>query len=415
MNKEIIKEIKGKEWEEILDKTLDELLKDAKLDGFRKGKVPKDVYLKRMGTSAIYQKALDKVTYDLYLKALDEVGVDNMMSAPSMNLMDLNDEKARIKFVFLLKPDIKLKKYKNLNVKKDKVSVSKKEINEEIDKLLDEYSEIKIKEGKAAKGDTVNLDFTGFKDGVEFPGGKAENYILELGSNTFIPGFEDEVVGLKAGEEKEFKIKFPEDYMAEELKGKEVTFKIKVNEVKEKIKRKLDKELYLDLAIEEVKDKESLEKYIENNLKEVKKADAEEKYTNDLIKEVLEHSEIEISDEVREAALNNRLEQIEQTLMMQGMNLKSFYELTNKTEEEVKDELREETIKSLKYSLVVEALIKEFEVKISDKDIKDHLKKIADETGQKTEDIEREYGGKENVKRELEFVKAIEELKKNNK
>lgn len=415
MNKEIIKEIKGKEWEEILDKTLDELLKDAKLDGFRKGKVPKDVYLKRMGTSAIYQKALDKVTYDLYLKALDEVGVDNMMSAPSMNLMDLNDEKARIKFVFLLKPDIKLKKYKNLNVKKDKVSVSKKEINEEIDKLLDEYSEIKIKEGKAAKGDTVNLDFTGFKDGVEFPGGKAENYILELGSNTFIPGFEDEVVGLKAGEEKEFKIKFPEDYMAEELKGKEVTFKIKVNEVKEKIKRKLDKELYLDLAIEEVKDKESLEKYIENNLKEVKKADAEEKYTNDLIKEVLEHSEIEISDEVAEAALNNRLEQIEQTLMMQGMNLKSFYELTNKTEEEVKDELREETIKSLKYSLVVEALIKEFEVKISDKDIKDHLKKIADETGQKTEDIEREYGGKENVKRELEFVKAIEELKKNNK
>lgn len=415
MNKEIIKEIKGKEWKEVLDKTLDELLKDAKLDGFRKGKVPKDVYLKRMGTSAIYQKALDKVTYDLYLKALDEVGVDNMMSAPSMNLMDLNDEKARIKFVFLLKPDIKLKKYKNLNVKKDKVSVSKKEINEEIDKLLDEYSEIKIKEGKAAKGDTVNLDFTGFKDGVEFPGGKAENYILELGSNTFIPGFEDEVVGLKSGEEKEFKIKFPEDYMAEELKGKEVTFKIKVNEVKEKIKRKLDKELYLDLAIEEVKDKESLEKYIENNLKEVKKADAEEKYTNDLIKEVLEHSEIEISDEVAEAALNNRLEQIEQTLMMQGMNLKSFYELTNKSEEEVKDELREETIKSLKYSLVVEALIKEFEVKISDKDIKDHLKKIADETGQKTEDIEREYGGKENVKRELEFVKAIEELKKNNK
>jgi len=225
--------IEGAEWESALDKSFKKNVKERKVDGFRKGSVPKEVYIEKFGIESLFMDAIDLVTDDAYKKALDQKTIEPQIQ-PTMDIPAVDKDSLTLEFTFIGKPDIKLGDYKNLKVEKDKVEVTKEEIEHEITHLREQFAEISVKEnGEVETGDTAVIDFVGTVDGQPLEGGNGENYPLEIGTNTFIPGFEDGVKGMKVGEEKDLHLKFPDDY-TKELAGKEATFKVKVHEIKKK-------------------------------------------------------------------------------------------------------------------------------------------------------------------------------------
>ena len=205
---------------------------------------------------------------------------------PNVDIKDINEEGVTFIFTIITKPDVKIKNYKGLTIKKEEVKVEKEEVDHEIEHLLEEYTEIVTKDGKLENSNIAVIDYEGFRDGEAFDGGKGENYSLEIGSNTFIPGFEEKLIGMKAGEEKDIELTFPEEYHAKDLAGKDVVFHVKVNEVKAKIKRELDKEFFEDLGIDGVTDEDSLYKKVEEDIKSHKDREAENKYIDKILEEV---------------------------------------------------------------------------------------------------------------------------------
>ena len=282
---EVIVKIEGVEWTEALDKAFKSKQKDAKVDGFRKGKVPRNIYEKHYGKESLFFLAAEEVLQSAYAKAMEESNLIPVVQ-PSVDIKDISDKGVEFTFKIITKPEVKIKNYKGLGIKPEEIKVTKDEIDHEIGHLLEEYTELVTKEGEVKNGDVAVIDFEGFKDGKPFDGGKGENYSLEIGSNTFIPGFEEQVIGMKTGEEKDLTVSFPEDYGVEDLKGQPVIFKVKVNEIKEKVTRELDKEFFEDLAMEGVHSKETLEKEVEKNIKAQKEADNENKYIDHLLEEV---------------------------------------------------------------------------------------------------------------------------------
>ena len=292
---EVIIKIEGKEWKDALDKAFQERVKKVNVDGFRKGKVPRDIYEKKFGKESLYFPASDFVVEKAYKKALEESKLVPVVQ-PSVDIKSVDDKGIEFVFKIIVKPEVTIKKYKGLKVKPEKVKVTKEEIEHEMGHILERFTETRSKEnGKVEKGDIAVIDFEGFKDGKAFDGGKAENYELEIGSNTFIPGFEEKVTGMKLNEEKDIELTFPKDYHAEELKGAKVVFKVKVNDIKEKVERKFDKDLFDDLGIDGVDSKESLEKHIEKDIIAQKEVDAENKYVDELLEAVSKNVEVDIS------------------------------------------------------------------------------------------------------------------------
>ena len=242
--KEVVIKIEGEDWKKALDKAFKKLNKEAKIDGFRPGKAPKEVYIKKYGMTSLYMEAAESCLNEAYEMMLKENGDDVIVAQPEINLSAVTDDYVEFKFNLTLKPEVKLGKYKGLDVKKDTVKVTKKEVSEAIEQMRQRYMENIDKEGKVANGDVAIIDFEGFKDGVAFDGGKGEDYSLKIGSNTFIPGFEEQIIGMEKGEEKDINLTFPEDYHAEDLKGKDVVFKVKVKEIKEQKLPELDKDFF---------------------------------------------------------------------------------------------------------------------------------------------------------------------------
>ena len=240
--KEINIKVEGKEWEEALDKAFVKANAKAKIDGFRPGKAPKEVFLKKYGKEALYMDAADIVLDGAYRKVFEDNKDLEIVAQPEIGLKSIDEKGVEFTFKLTLKPEVKLGKYKGLNVKKDSVKVTKEEVEHEIEHLRSHYAENVVKEGKVENGDIAIIDFEGFKDGKAFDGGKGENYSLTIGSNTFIPGFENQIIGMAKGEEKDINVTFPEDYHSEELKGQPVVFKVKVNEIKEVKIPELDKD-----------------------------------------------------------------------------------------------------------------------------------------------------------------------------
>ena len=228
---------------------------EIKMDGFRKGKVPKDIYLKKMGKEPLYMDALEILLPEAYDKALKDY---KPIVEPKVDIKAVGEDGVEFLFTITTMPEVTISKYKGLNIKKDKVKVTKDEIDHEIGHLLERFAELEVKDGKIENGDIAIIDFEGFKDGVPFEGGKAENYSLEIGSGSFIPGFEEQLIGMGKDEEKEIKVTFPEDYHQEDLKGANAVFKVKVHEVKTKVDRELDEDFFEDLGLEGVDSKQKL-------------------------------------------------------------------------------------------------------------------------------------------------------------
>lgn len=406
--------IEKKEFEDAILKAFDKKVSEVKVDGFRKGKVPFDIYVKKFGKQSLYMDAVDILLPDAYKKVLDEGKYEPILE-PKIDLKEINENGCTFTFVITTKPELKIKKYKGLKVKKETVKVSQEEIDVEIDNMLKKYSELTIKEkGNVELGNIAIINFEGFNKGVAFDGGKAENYSLEIGSNTFIPGFEDQLIGMKKGEEKEIKVTFPQEYPAEDLKGQEVTFKVKVTEIKEKLERKLDKEFFEDLGMENVNSKEELEKEIKENLTSSKEIELDNKFIDELLKEIAKNTEINIPEELIHHELHHMIERFGQQLQMQGVSLDVYYEMTKTTQEDLENQMREEATNHIKYRFILEEIQKLENITVDDKEVEEEAKKTATQYNMSAEDFLKAIGGLDSMKYELEVKKVIDFLKENN-
>lgn len=413
MREEVNFKLEGKEWVELQDKAFEKLNKKANIDGFRPGKAPRDIFEKKYGKQEIILEAADEATNKEYKRLLGENKIIPIIE-PKVELIKCDSDTLEVKFTFITDPEVTLGEYTNLKVKKEKAKVTKEEIDNSIKELLNEYAEVVVKEGNVESGDIAIIDFAGYKDGVAFEGGTSENYSLTIGSNTFIPGFEDAVIGMAKGEEKDIELTFPEDYMQEDLKGQKVVFKVKVNEIKTRKIPELNKEFFEDLNMEGITDKESLEKDIKEELTHRKEHELEHAYEDACLDKAANNMKIEILPELIDDEAHQMYHEFMDRMKRQGITEELYLKYTNSTEEDLIEKMKDEAKKRIQYRYLLREIIKKENIKITDKEAKEKIKEIAKQYNVTEEEILKEVGTLEAMKMDLAFQKAVELVKANN-
>ena len=411
--KEIEIKVEGKEWEEALDKAFKEANKKAKIDGFRPGHAPKEVFIKKYGEQALYMDAAEAVVDGAYEKMLkeNEKDLEDLVARPDVQVKEINSEGVTFNFVLTMRPEVKLGDYKKINVKREKAKVTAEEIEDTIENIRHRYAEDVLKDGEIKDGDVAVIDFEGFVDGVAFEGGKGENYSLKIGSGTFIPGFEEQLIGLKSGDEKDVEVTFPEDYHAEDLKGKKATFKVKVHEVKEVKVPELDKDFFEDLGMEGVDTKEKLEAKISESILTNKESELENKYIDELLEAAAKDTEVDIPEVMIDDELERMIREYDSHLRSQGITLEQFYKFTNSDEEALKSQMRPEAARRVKHRLMLEEIAKQEKIEISDEEANKEAERLAENYQIKKEEFLQMFGGLDLVKYDLKMRKAIDVLK----
>lgn len=407
---EIEIEVKGKEWEEALDKAFDEKIKNIKVDGFRKGKCPRNIYEKKYGKESLYMDAVNNALPDAYDKAVKK---DNLIPIiqPGFDIKKIDENGVTLVFTITTKPEVIISKYKDLGVKKEEAKITKKDVDAEIEKLLEQYSDLVVKDGKIENGDTAIIDFEGFIDDKAFEGGKGENYPLVIGSGSFIPGFEEQLIGKKSEDEVDVKVTFPEDYHAEDLKGKEAVFKVKIHEVKTKEKPNMDKEFFMDLGFDNVENEEQLRDLLKADLEAKKNYELENKYVDDLLEAASKNTTVEIPHELVHEEIDRMMKQYEQNLAMQGINLEMFYQFTHSDEAALREQMHEEAEKRVKYRFMLEEIVLLEKIEISDEEANKEAEEIAKRYNMKKDEFLAQFGGLEMIKYDLQMEKAIDIMK----
>ena len=414
MSREVItKKVEKKVWKEALDKSFEKNVKKVKVDGFREGKCPRNIYEKKYGVESLYNDAIDSLLPSLYTEVLKESKLEPVVQ-PSIDVKNIDKDGVEIEFTIVTAPAPKVKKYKGLKVKKEEVKVSKKEIDEEINRMREQYAEVVLKEGKIQKGDTAVIDFEGFKDGVAFSGGKGENYPLEIGSNTFIPGFEDALIGLKSGESKDIDLTFPEDYPSEELKGAKVVFKVTVHEVKSRVLPEINEEFFDDLGLEDVHSEADLKKHVEEHLKEHKEHDADNKLIDDILEKIRENTEIELPEELVHEEIHRMLDSYDQRLRMQGLSLDQYLEFSKKKIDDLEEELKGEAEKNITYRYMMEDIANKEKIEVTDEEADKEAERLSIMYNMTKDELIKAFGGKDFLIYDTKMRKALDFLKENN-
>ena len=408
--KEIEIKINGKEWEEALEKAYKIVSKDVKIDGFRPGKAPKDMVMKKYGQD-VYMEAADLCIEPAYAKMIEDNQDLFLVAQPDIRLKELDENGLTFEFVLTTKPEVKLGKYKGLDVKKESVEVSQEEVDHVIEEMRHRYAEDVVKEGSLEEGDIAVIDFEGFDQGVPFEGGKGEKYSLEIGSGTFIPGFEEQLIGMNKDEEKEIEVTFPADYHSEDLKGKPVTFRVKLHEVKSIQVPEINEDFFADLGMDDVHNIEELQAQIKENIQAHKEMDVENKYIDDLLEEASKTVEIDIPDVMIYEEAHRMVHQYEDTLRMQGLSLEQFYQFTNSNEEALKEQMKDEAIKRVTYRLMLEEIAKVENIQVTDEDADKKADELAEKYHMEKDEFLKNFGGLDMVKYDMEMRKAIEILK----
>lgn len=413
MKEEFLFKLEGKEWGTLQDDAFNKVNQKAKIDGFRPGKAPRDVYEKKYGKQDIFYEAADIAIKKEYDRLLNDKKLLPIIE-PKIDLISLDENKIEVKFVFVTDPKVTLGEYTNLNVKMEKAKVTKEEIKERIDALLNDYAELIEKEDAVVDGDIAVIDFAGYNNGVAFEGGTAENYSLTIGSHSFIPGFEEAIIGMKKGDKKDIPLTFPEDYMSEDLKGKDVIFKVKVNEVKTRVIPELNKDFYEDLGMEGVNDKESLEKQIKEELEHHKEHELHHKYEEDCLDKASSNMKVELVQELIDDEAEHLHKEFMQKMQMQGVSEEMYYEYTKSKKEDLIKQMLPEAEKRLKYRYLLKEVIKTEKIKVTDKEVKSRVKEMADMYKVSEETILKEVS-LDNVKFDLMYQKALDIVTKNEK
>lgn len=412
--KEITITIEGKEWEDAIDKAFVEANKKANIPGFRAGKAPKDVFFKKYGKESLYLDAADLVLNDAYQKMIKENEDLKIVAQPEVALRSIDENKVEFLFTLTTYPEVKLGKYTKLGIKKEKVEVTDEEVENGINEMRNRYAENVTKDGAIEEGNIAIIDFDGYKDGVRFEGGKAENYSLEIGSHTFIPGFEEQLIGLKANDEKDIEVTFPDDYHAEDLKGAKAIFKIKVNEVKEIKIPEIDKDFFEDLGMEGIDSLEALQNQIRENIMAHKEHHAEDHFIDEILNKAMENMEVDVPDAMVKEETDRMIRQYEENLKMQGITLEQFYQFTNSDEAALKDQMKEEALKRVKERLLLETIKEKENLTISDEEAIKEAEDLAAKYNMKKDEFLKLFGGIEMVKYDKEMRMALDFLKDNN-
>lgn len=398
-----------------LDKAFKKVVKQVNVPGFRKGKMPRPMFEQRFGAEALYQDALDFILPDAYAAAVEEAGI-NPVDRPEIDIEQMEKGK---ELIFTAKvtvePEVELGDYKGLEVEKEDTEVTEEDLNKAIEADLARKAELVVKEdGEVAEGDVVNLDFDGYVNEEAFEGGKAEGYDLEIGSGQFIPGFEEQLVGTKVGDEKDVTVTFPEEYHAEELAGKEAVFKVKINEVKSKEVPELDDEMAKELD-ESVDSVDAYKEKYKKDLQEQKTLQAENNMKESLIAQAVENAKVDIPEAMINTELDRMMQEFEQRIAQQGLNLELYYQFSGQTEEQLKESMKADAEARVKTNLTLAAIAKAENIEISDADVDAELSKMSEQFGLSVDDIKAALGNGEVLKDDLRIQKAIDVLVKESK
>ncbi|MEH7725662.1 trigger factor [Bacillus altitudinis] len=406
-------EVDAETFNKALDDAFKKVVKQVSIPGFRKGKVPRGLFEQRFGVESLYQDALDILLPVEYPKAIDEAGIEPV-DRPEIDVEKIEKGESLIFTAKVtVKPEVKLGDYKGLNVEKDDTSVSDEDVQEELKAMQNRQAELVVKEeGAIENGDTVVLDFEGFVDGEAFEGGKAENYSLEVGSGSFIPGFEEQLVGLEAGAEKDVEVTFPEEYHAEDLAGKPAVFKVKIHEIKAKELPELDDEFAKDVD-EEVETIAELTEKTKKRLEEAKENEAEGKLREELVAKASENAEVDVPQAMVDTELDRMMKEFEQRLQMQGMNLELYFQFSGQDEDALKEQMKEDAAKRVKSNLTLEAIAAAEDLQVSDEEVEEELSKMAEAYNMPVENIKQAIGSTEAMKEDLKVRKAIDFLVEN--
>ena len=411
--KEITITIEGEDWQKALDKSFKKKNKEVTIDGFRKGTAPKEIYIKNFGLESLFMDAVDFVMDEAYSKALEEAKTMPVVE-PKLDIKEINENKVTFMFTIISKPEVTLGEYKKLGLKKEKAKVSKEEIDAEVKRIRDQFAEIAPKEdGVVEVGDTAVIDFEGFVDGKSLDGGKGENYPLEIGSHTFIPGFEEGVAGMKIGETKELNLKFPDDYVAD-LKGKEVKFNVTVREIKQRIIPELNEDFYQDLGYDNIKTEEEFLNEVEKVLLERKNAEIDDEFVEKCLDKASSNMKVEINPEIIDEEVHRMIHQFEDQLKMQGIKLDDYMAITGMTHEKLHEQMEPEATKRIKYRYLLEAIAEAEKIDFTDEEVQAKSKEMAENYGITEEELLKAYGSLDIVKYDMKMHKAIEILKENN-
>ena len=403
--------VEGADWAKALDQAFARKQKTVKVDGFRAGKVPRDIFEKKFGKEALFLDAADMSVQVAYIKAMTDSKLIPVVQ-PEVDIKSIDENGVEFVFTITTKPEVVVKKYKGLNVKPGKVEVTDEEVNHELGHLLERYTELVVKEeGKVENGDIAVIDFEGFKDGVAFDGGKGENYSLEIGSNTFIPGFEDQVIGMSTGEEKDLNVTFPEEYGAADLAGQAVVFKVKVNEIKQKVARELDEEFFEDLGMEGINSEETLKEQIKESIKAQKDMEVENKYVDDLLEAVAKNVEVDVPQAMVDEETDRLIGRFEEQMKMQGISLDLYYQFTQSNEEALRSQMEKEAYNNVLYRLMLEQIMTEEKIEVTKEEAEKEAEELAKKYQMDKDEFLKQFGGIDMVQYDLEVRKTIELLK----
>ena len=406
--------VEAEKFENAMKKVYFQNAKYINIPGFRKGKAPMNIVEKYYGAQIFYEDAFNDIATQAYDEALEENKID-VVSRPTVDIIQMEKGKDVIfSAVVQVKPEVKLGKYKGIDIKKVEYPVKDEDIEKELQKMQEKNARLITIEDRALEnGDIATIDFEGFVDGVAFEGGKAEGHELEIGSGAFIPGFEEQLVNMKIDEEKEIKVTFPKEYFSKDLAGKEATFKVKLHEIKKKELPKLDDEFAKDVS--EFDTLKELKSDIKNKMEKENEQKAKYETEESAIKAVCDNVKIDIPSGMIDMEVDHMIQDINQRLSYQGLKLDQYLKMIGKTEQEVRKEYEPQAIEAIKSRLTLEAIRKEEKIEASEEEIKEKLEEMAKNYGKKVEEIQDNEDLKNYIKEGIESEKAIDFIVKNAK
>ncbi|MBQ4097691.1 MAG: trigger factor [Clostridia bacterium] len=412
---EVTMKLTAEEWNSAIQSAYEKTKGRYSVPGFRKGKVPKKVLETAYGTGIFYEEAINQAFPKYYGEVLDKEPTIYAVAAPEIDVKDISEKGITLIAIVPVKPDVTLGEYKGINFKKPVYNVKDEEVEEELKRLQERNSRmVEVTDRAVENGDTVTIDYSGSVDGVKFDGGTAEKQPLVIGSNTFIPGFEEQVIGMKIGEERDINVKFPEEYHAENLKGKDAVFAIKLHEIKKKELPELNDEF-----VKEAVGAESVEAYKAETRERLEKMNAdraERELEDEIVKKITETSDMEIPDALIENQIDRMVQEMEYRMSYQGLKLEDYLKYTGKSMEEFRKGYEEQATELVKSQLCIETLIEREEIVATDEEVEKRVEEMAKAQGKPVPDIKKNMGARQldYIKNEIVIKKFFEYLKSAN-
>ena len=380
----------AQEWKNAQEKAYANLAQNVTVQGFRKGKAPLELAKRHIDGRKMVEKAVDILLPLGNQKVLEENNFE-LLVRPELDVKEVSDDKVVVEYYYVTRPEVKLGQYKDLEIAKDSVEVTEEDVENELKALQQKNVELQVKEGEIALGDTANIDFKGFVNGVAFEGGEAKGYDLEIGSGAFIPGFEEQLVGAKEGQDLDINVTFPEQY-SKELAGKPAVFKIHVNSVKEKVVPEINDDLALDANIEGVSNLEELKEHLRKTVSSKKEQEADNNAFTKLLDTIFDASEVEVPERAALEEAKGQLENFKQQVAQRGIPYDKYLEITGATEESLLENMKNDSYRNLKASFVLQEIAKIENVGVTQEDIENEFKAIAEQYKMDLETVKKALG-----------------------